>query len=95
MSCCESAEQAASSLAVDQDQNSALELMPRVGADQHYSYTWSNRIRGGVTKRKRENLGKIPKGGEGLKKQTEIPNFNLGIVKTQVGGLDFSKMSEL
>ena len=52
-------------------------------------------LRGGVTKKKRENLGKIPKGGGVEKKQTKIPNFNLGIVKTQRGGLDFSKMSEL
>ena len=52
-------------------------------------------LRGGVTKKKRENLGQIPKGGGGLKKQTKIPNFNLGIVITQGGGLDFSKMSEL
>ena len=46
-------------------------------------------------KKKREKLGKIPKGGRGLKIQTKIPNFNLGILKTQGGGLDFSKMSEL
>jgi len=52
-------------------------------------------IRGAITKKKRENLGKIPKGGGGLKKQTKIPNFNLGILKTQEGGLDFTKMSEL
>ena len=37
---------------------------------------------------------KFPKGGW-IEKQTEIPNFNLGIVKTQGEGLDFSKMSEL
>ena len=35
-------------------------------------------LRGGVTKKKQENLGKFPKGG-GIKKQTKIPNFNLGI----------------
>ena len=52
-------------------------------------------LRGGVTKKKREILGQIPKGGGGEKKQKKIPNFNLGIVKTQGGGLDFSKMSEL
>ena len=52
-------------------------------------------LRGAITKKKRENLGKIPKGGGRLKKQTKIPNFNLGILKTQGGGLDFSKMSEL
>ena len=49
-------------------------------------------------KKKRENLGKNPKGGGvgGVKKkQTNIPNFNLGILKTQGGGLNFSKMSEL
>ena len=34
-------------------------------------------------KKKQENLGKIPKGGWGVKKQTKIPNFNLGILKTQ------------
>ena len=52
-------------------------------------------VRGGVTKKKRENSGKIPKGGGGLKIQTKIPNFNLGILKTQGEGFDFSKMSEL
>ena len=49
---------------------------------------------GEASLKKREHLGKIPYGGE-LKKQTKIPNFNLGILRTQGGGLDFSKMSEL
>ena len=53
-------------------------------------------LRGAITKKKRKNLGKIPKGGVGgKKKQTKIPNFNLGLLKTQGGCLDFSKMSEL
>ena len=47
-------------------------------------------LRGGVTKKKRENLGKIPKGG-GVKKQTKIPNFNLGMLRTQGRGSRFFK----
>ena len=42
-------------------------------------------------KKKRKNLGKIPKWGGGVKKS---PNFNLGTSKIQGGGLNFSKMSE-
>ena len=44
-------------------------------------------VRGGVTKKNENIWGKFPK-------QTKIPNFNLGILKTQGGGLNFSKMSE-
>ena len=48
-------------------------------------------LRGGVTKKKRENLGQCPK--RGGKKTQKCPNFNLGILKTEGGGLFFSKMS--
>ena len=40
-------------------------------------------------------MGKFPKGGRVEKTKQKYPNFNLGIVVTQGGGLDFSKMSEL
>ena len=50
-------------------------------------------LRGGVTKKKRDNFAKIPKRGGGSWKK--IPNFSLGNWETQGGGLNFSKMSEL
>ena len=50
--------------------------------------------RGGVTKKNWKILGKFRKGGGSKKKQTKIPNFNLGIWKTEGGGLNFSEMSE-
>ena len=36
-------------------------------------------IRGAITKKNGKIWEKFPKGGGGLKKQTKIPNFNLGI----------------
>ena len=44
-------------------------------------------------KKKRENLGKIPKGG-GLKKTEENSQFQFGNLKNLGGGLNFSKMSD-
>ena len=52
----------------------------------------SDRVRGAITKKKRENLGKIPKGGE---KTDENSQFQFGNFENPGGGLDFSKMSEL
>ena len=58
---------------------------------------FASSLRGAITKKNGKIWEKLPKGGGELKKQMEIPNFNLGIVKTQGGrrGLDFLKMSEL
>ena len=39
-------------------------------------------IRGAITKKNGKIWEKFPKGGGGKKKQTKIPNFNLGIWKT-------------
>ena len=39
-------------------------------------------------------MGKIPKGGEGLKKTDENSQFQFGNLKNLGGGLNFSKMSE-
>ena len=47
-------------------------------------------LRGGVTIKNGKIWEKFPKGG-GLKKQTKIPNFNLGILKTQGGVSIFQK----
>ena len=46
-------------------------------------------------KKKRENLGKIPKGGGWVKKTDENSQFQFGNFENPGGGLDFSKMSEL
>ena len=51
-------------------------------------------IRGAITKKKRGNLGKIPKGG-GVEKTDENSQFQFGNFENPGGGLDFSKMSEL
>ena len=53
-----------------------------------------NQLRGAITKKKRENLGKIPKGG-GVEKTDENSQFQFGNFENPGGGLDFSKMSEL
>ena len=47
-------------------------------------------LRGGVTKENGKIWEKFPKGG-GLKKQTKIPNFNLGMLRTQGRGSRFFK----
>ena len=52
-------------------------------------------VRGAITKKKRENLGKIPKGGGGVEKTDENSQFQFGNFENPGGGLDFSKMSEL
>ena len=41
-------------------------------------------VRGGITKKNGKIWDKFLKGRGGNKKQTKIPNFNLGIVITQV-----------
>ena len=46
----------------------------------------TKKLRGGVTKKKRENLGQCPN-REGVKKIQKCPNFNLGILKTEGGGV--------
>ena len=46
-------------------------------------------IRGGVTKKKRENLGKIPKGG-GFENTDENSQFQFGNFENP-GGSEFSK----
>ena len=53
-------------------------------------------LRGGVKIENRENFGQCPNrgGGEGGKKKQKCPNFNLGILKIEGGGLYFSKMSQ-
>ena len=43
-------------------------------------------LRGGVTKKKRENLGKIPKGG-GVKKTDENSQFQFGNVENPGEGV--------
>ena len=52
-------------------------------------------IRGGVKIENRENLGQCPKRGWVGNKKQKCPNFNLGILKTEGGGLFFSEMSKL
>ena len=51
-------------------------------------------LRGAITKKKRENLGKIPKGGGGLKNRRKFPISIWEFEKPRGGGLNFSKMSE-
>ena len=43
-------------------------------------------LRGAITKKKRENSGKIPKGGGGVKKTDENSQFQFGNLKN-LGGL--------
>ena len=50
-------------------------------------------LRGAITKKKRENLGKIPKGG-GVEKTDENSQFQFGNSKNLGRGLNFSKMYE-
>ena len=53
---------------------------------QHLLHTYMSKgsgkkpglFRGAITKKKRENLGKIPKGGGGLKKTDENSPFQFG-----------------
>ena len=53
-------------------------------------------IRGGVKIENRENLGQCPNNRRGVvNKIQKCPNFNLGILKTEKGGLFFSEMSQL
>ena len=47
-------------------------------------------LRGAITKKKRENLGKIPKGG-GLKKTEENSQFQFGNLKNLGGGSQLFK----
>ena len=51
-------------------------------------------LRGAITKKKRENLGKIPKGGGVKKIRRKFPISIWEFEKPRVGGLNFSKMSE-
>ena len=51
------------------------------------------KVRGGVTKKKPENLGKIPKGG-GIKKNRRKFPISIWEFDKPRGGLNFSKMSE-
>ena len=50
---------------------------------------------GEASLKKRENLGKIPKGGRGLKKTGENSRFQFRNFENPGGVLYFSKMSEL
>ena len=51
-------------------------------------------LRGAITKKKRENLGKIPKGGGVKKIRRKFPISIWEFEKPRGGGLNFSKMSE-
>ena len=67
-------------------------------------FHWGNRLlgnmadqfRGGVTIEKRENLGQIPKGGGGVKKNRRKFPISIWEFEKPRGerGLNFSKMSE-
>ena len=48
-------------------------------------------FRGAIKINLRKNLGNIPNWGEGLKNKQKVPNFNLGIFKTQEGVSIFQK----
>ena len=54
-------------------------------------YKDMHKLRGGVTKKKRENLGQIPKGGGGLKKTDENSQFQFGNCENPGGGSRFFK----
>ena len=51
-------------------------------------------LRGAITKKKRENLGKIPKGGGVEKNRGKFPISIWEFEKPRGGGLNFSKMSD-
>ena len=48
-------------------------------------------LRGAITKKKRENLGKIPKGGGGVEKTDENSQFQFGNFENPGGGSRFFK----
>ena len=48
-------------------------------------------LRGAITKKKRENLGKIPKGGGWVKKTDENSQFQFGNFENPGGGSRFFK----
>ena len=57
-----------------------------------YRLVFSGKLRGAITKKKRENLGKIPKGGEGEVENTdENSQFQFGNFENPGGSLDFLK----
>ena len=62
--------------------------------DLHGFYGRLRVLRGGVKIENRENYGQCPNRAGGGKKNQKCPNFNLGILKTEGGGLYFSKMSQ-
>ena len=52
-------------------------------------------VRGGITKKNGKIWDNVRIGGGGVKKKQKCPNFNLGHLKAEGGGLYFSKMSQL
>ena len=66
--------------------------------EQLFGNIYCSDLRGGVIIKKRENLGQSPKkggGGGGSEKKQKSLKFKFGHLKTDGGGLNFSKMSQL